>query len=161
MGNLRKNFNTISKHPSLLNIDTALLLHSLYWRGKTSFTVYILTLRNQPQTTRKKIIMLYKINNRSQNPHIYKEMAILSHSTRQHQSGLHLHHSGIFQLISLEKLRAGRASEIISSNFPFYKLKKTQDPQERQYIWNHACWCAGTWPRASIPCANCCFSTIT
>lgn len=29
VGNLLKYFNTISKHPSLLNIDTALLLHSL------------------------------------------------------------------------------------------------------------------------------------
>lgn len=29
VGNLLKYFNTISKHPSLLNIVTALLLHSL------------------------------------------------------------------------------------------------------------------------------------
>ena len=60
MENLLKYFNTISKHPSLLNIDTALLLHSLNERGEKKFYYSHFNIKKSTTEIHEKIMRLYK-----------------------------------------------------------------------------------------------------
>lgn len=72
--NLLKYFNTISKHPSLLNIDTALLLHSLNWRGKKKFYYSHFNIKKSTTEIHEKIIRLYKRTRIVVNPPPFLQM---------------------------------------------------------------------------------------